>query len=100
MLSNAYIAAAVRCAPPANKPLPDEVDTCLDHLVAEVKALPRIRAVVALGKIAWDAWLKLLIREGVAIPRPRPVFAHGAVFASATLARLAAARQACRTFAA
>jgi uracil-DNA glycosylase family 4 len=77
VLRNAYIAAAVRCAPPANKPLPEEVDACLDHLAAEVNALPRISTVVALGKIAWDAWLKLLMREGVAIPRPRPAFAHG-----------------------
>jgi uracil-DNA glycosylase family 4 len=80
VLRNAYIAAAVRCAPPANKPLPEEVDTCLEHLSREVSALPRIRAVVALGKIAWDAWLKLLTRNGVAIPRPRPAFAHGAHF--------------------
>jgi uracil-DNA glycosylase family 4 len=80
VLRNAYIAAAVRCAPPANKPLPEEIDACLDHLAAEVKALPRVRVVVALGKIAWDAWLKLQMREGVAIPRPRPAFAHEAVF--------------------
>jgi uracil-DNA glycosylase len=79
VLRNAYIAAAVRCAPPANKPLPEEVDACLDHLVHEVKALPRLRVVVALGKIAWDAWLRLLMREGVALPRPRPAFAHGVV---------------------
>ena len=79
VLRNAYIAAAVRCAPPANKPLPEEIDTCLDHLADEVNALPRVRVVVALGKIAWDAWLKLQMREGVAIPRPRPAFAHGVV---------------------
>jgi uracil-DNA glycosylase family 4 len=87
-LTNAYIAAAVRCAPPDNKPLPEEIDTCLQHLAAEVKALPRIRVVVALGKIAWDAWLKLLMREGVAIPRPRPVFAHGATCTLGTLGTL------------
>ncbi len=85
VLKNAYIAAAVRCAPPANKPLPEEIDSCLDHLADELKALPRVRAVVALGKIAWDAWLKLQMREGVAIPRPRPAFAHGAVFPFGTL---------------
>lgn len=89
VLKNAYIAAAVRCAPPANKPLPEEIDSCLDHLADEMKALPRVRAVVALGKIAWDAWLKLQIREGVEIPRPRPAFAHGAVFPFGTLATLA-----------
>lgn len=78
-LRNAYIAAAVRCAPPANKPLPEEIDACLDHLAAEVRALPNVRVVVALGKIAWDAWLKLLARDGVVLPRPRPSFGHGVV---------------------
>lgn len=78
VLTDVYIAAAVRCAPPANKPLPEEVDRCLAHLVDEVAALPNLEIVVALGKIAWDAWLKLVARQGVALPRPRPVFAHGA----------------------
>ena len=59
-LTDAYIAAAVRCAPPDNKPLPDEIARCLDHLEAEVSALPNVRVVVALGKIAFDAWLQLL----------------------------------------
>ena len=77
-LTDAYIAAAVRCAPPDNKPLPEEIETCLDHLVAEVACLPRLQIVVALGKIAWDAWLKLSARAGVEIPRPRPRFGHGA----------------------
>src|SRR4051812_31032016 len=78
-LTDAYIAAAVRCAPPANKPLPEEVDRCLVHLDHEVTHLPNLQVVVALGKIAWDAWLKLLVRRGVAIPRPRPSFAHCAI---------------------
>ncbi len=78
-LKDVYIAAAVRCAPPANKPLPEEVDRCLDHLANEVAALPKLEVVVALGKIAWDAWLKLLARQGVALPRPRPGFGHGAI---------------------
>jgi uracil-DNA glycosylase family 4 len=78
-LTDAYIAAAVRCAPPANKPLPEEIDRCLQHLDHEVAHLPRLQVVVALGKIAWDAWLKLLARQGVELPRPRPAFGHGAV---------------------
>ncbi len=77
-LIDAYIAAAVRCAPPDNRPLPDEITRCQDHLDAERRALPRIDVVVALGKIAFDAWLQLLRRNGVA-PRPLPRFAHGAV---------------------
>ena len=78
MLKDAYIAAAVRCAPPANKPLPEEIDRCLAHLQDEIVHLPRLQVVVALGKIAWDAWLKLLKLNGNALPRPRPVFGHGA----------------------
>jgi uracil-DNA glycosylase len=77
-LTDAYIAAAVRCAPPANKPLPEEVDRCLPHLANEVAHLARLRVVVALGKIAWDAWLKLLVSRGEKLPRPRPRFEHGA----------------------
>ena len=79
-LSDVYIAAAVRCAPPANKPLPEEVDRCLPHLINEVAALKRLHVVVALGKIAWDAWLKLLVARGDELPRPRPAFAHGATW--------------------
>jgi uracil-DNA glycosylase len=77
-LKDAYIAATVRCAPPDNKPLPDEIDRCLAHLRNEVAHLPHVRVVVALGKIAWDAWLKLLASNGEVLPRPRPVFGHGA----------------------
>lgn len=79
ILTDAYIAAAVRCAPPANKPLPEEVERCLPHLANEIAHLPRLQVVVALGKIAWDAWLKLLVSQGEALPRPRPAFAHGAI---------------------
>ena len=77
-LTDAYIAAAVRCAPPANKPFPEEIDACLDHLVEEVAHLPRLTMVVALGRIAWDAWLKAWARQGVVI-RPKPQFGHAAV---------------------
>jgi uracil-DNA glycosylase family 4 len=80
VLTDAYIAAAVRCAPPANKPLPEEIDRCLAHLQDEVAQLPRLQVVVALGKIAWDAWLKLLALNGEPRPRPRPVFGHGATW--------------------
>ena len=77
-LDDAYITSAVRCAPPGNKPLPEESARCLDHLEAEVAQLPHVRVVVALGKIAFDAWLRLLRRRGVSVT-PRPQFAHGAV---------------------
>lgn len=75
-LTDAYIAAAVRCAPPGNKPLPEEIAACAAHLDAEIAALPRLRVVMALGKIAWDAWLQYAARCGHLI-RPRPAFGHG-----------------------
>src|SRR5215470_16247048 len=75
-LTDAYIAAAVRCAPPDNKPTPEEVTSCLPHLDAELAALPHVRVIVALGKIAFDAYLQLLKQRGTTL-RPRPQFAHG-----------------------
>lgn len=75
-LDDVFITSAVRCAPPGNTPLPDERTRCLDHLEAEVTQLPNVRIVVGLGKIAFDAWLQLLRRQGVR-PSPRPEFGHG-----------------------
>jgi uracil-DNA glycosylase family 4 len=77
-LRDAFIAAAVRCAPPDNKPTPDEIANCLPHLDAEIAALPRIRVVVALGKIGFDAYLRLLTGRGIVV-KPRPQFAHGSI---------------------
>ena len=77
-LSGAFIAAAVRCAPPANKPTPEEIRRCLPHLAAELQALSRVRVVVALGAIAFDAYLRLLGTQGLTL-RPRPAFRHGSI---------------------
>ena len=77
-LTDAFIAAAVRCAPPDNKPTPEEIARCLTHLDAETSALPRVRVVVALGRIAFDAYLGLLRSRGVTIA-PKPRFAHGSI---------------------
>jgi uracil-DNA glycosylase family 4 len=77
-LTDAFIAAAVRCAPPDNKPTPEEIARCLPHLDAEITALPRVTVVVALGKIAFDAYLQLLKTRGV-VMRPRPQFAHASM---------------------
>jgi uracil-DNA glycosylase family 4 len=74
-LKDAYIAAAVRCAPPDNTPTPEEIANCQPHLDAEIAALPRVRVVTALGKIAFDAYLRLLKQQGVSIV-PRPAFGH------------------------
>jgi uracil-DNA glycosylase family 4 len=78
-LYDAYIVMAVRCAPPENAPEPEEITRCLDHLDAEVAELPRVQVVVALGKIAFDVWLRLLKRRGANVPSPRPQFSHGVV---------------------
>jgi uracil-DNA glycosylase family 4 len=77
-LPDARMVAAVRCAPPQNKPTPTERDTCAPWLDAEL-ALVRasLRVVVALGAYAWDATLAALGRSGAAVPRPRPRFGHG-----------------------
>jgi len=77
-LRDAYILAAVRCAPPDNKPTPDEIARCRRHLTAEIAALPRVRVVVALGKIGHDAYLAYLAEAHGIRPRPRPAFAHAA----------------------
>lgn len=75
-LRDAYILATVRCAPPDNKPLPQEIRNCVVHLDREWLALPHVRIVVALGKIAFDACWAHLGRRGLG-RRPRPVFEHG-----------------------
>jgi uracil-DNA glycosylase family 4 len=77
-LRDAYIAAAVRCAPPDNKPTPQEIHACQPHLEAELAQLPNIRVVVALGKIAFDVWWRIMASKGVSM-KPRPSFNHGAV---------------------
>jgi len=76
-LKNVYIAAAVRCAPPANKPLPKEIVKCRDYLERELAVL-RPKAVLALGKIAWDAYLEMLKQDGKITSRAAFPFAHGA----------------------
>jgi uracil-DNA glycosylase len=78
-LKDAYIVAAVRCAPPDNKPTPEEIAACHPHLVAEVAALPRVRVIVALGRIGFDAAWRLLAERGVTM-KPRPPFGHGLVY--------------------
>jgi len=77
-LRDAYITAAVHCAPPANKPAPEELARCLGHLDAELRALPRVRVVVALGRIAFDAYLRALKQRNIVL-RPKPAFGHAAV---------------------
>jgi uracil-DNA glycosylase len=77
-LTDAWVTAAARCAPPANKPTPTELDTCRPWLVSEVRLLSAVRVVVALGRIGHDAVLALERAEGHPPVRPKPVFGHGA----------------------
>ncbi len=73
------MAAAVRCAPPENKPTPRERDNCAPWLAAELRlTAPFLRVIVVLGGFAWQALWPVLAREGYQVPRPRPAFAHGA----------------------
>jgi len=72
-----YITAAVRCAPPDNKPTPSELSTCRPFLVEEIGLLRGLRVIVALGRIAFDAFLKGWAEAGQAPPAARPVFGHG-----------------------
>jgi uracil-DNA glycosylase family 4 len=76
-LRGAYVAAAVRCAPPANKPTVDERDRCLPFLARELALLGDVRVLLALGAYAWDAALRVLAAQGH-VGRPRPRFGHGA----------------------
>jgi uracil-DNA glycosylase family 4 len=76
-LRDAYLLAAVRCAPPDNKPTSDEIARCRRHLAAEIAALPPPRVVVGLGKIGHDAYLDYLRYVHGFRPRPRPAFGHG-----------------------
>jgi len=77
-LRDAFVTAAARCAPPANRPTPVEVATCRRWLIAERALLADVRVVVALGKLAHDAVLALERARGAAVPRPLPRFGHGA----------------------
>jgi uracil-DNA glycosylase family 4 len=77
-LTAAYITAAVRCAPPGNAPSPAELGRCQPYLLEELRLLAGVRVVVALGKIAWDAYLRARRARGQPVPRPLPRFGHGA----------------------
>jgi uracil-DNA glycosylase family 4 len=77
-LRGAYVTAVVRCAPPANKPMPAERDNCLPFLERELGLLEGCRVLVALGSFAWDGALRAARALGADVPRPRPRFGHGA----------------------
>jgi uracil-DNA glycosylase family 4 len=78
VLTDVWMAATARCAPPGNKPTPAEIRNCHRHLADELAALPRLRVLVALGRIAFDACLRIAADRGGRFPA-RPAFAHSAV---------------------
>jgi uracil-DNA glycosylase family 4 len=73
-----WVTAAVKCAPPGNKPLPSERGNCTPYLVRELATLDRVRVVLALGAFAWDAAVSTMAAIGSPVPRPKPRFGHGA----------------------
>jgi uracil-DNA glycosylase family 4 len=79
-LRHAWIASVVRCAPPGDKPLPQEIRNCGTHLTDEIQALPRVRVVVCLGKIAFDGYLAHLLNTGIIARKSDYRFSHGAEY--------------------
>jgi uracil-DNA glycosylase family 4 len=79
-LSGALLSAACRCAPPDNRPTPEEFDNCRQYLQREVALLGKPRVLVALGALAFDASLRVLADSGRLVGKPRPRFAHGASY--------------------
>jgi uracil-DNA glycosylase family 4 len=80
MIRDAWLTAAVRCAPPANKPSNEERDNCLPWTVAELERMSHVRVVMCLGAFAWDAALRLRLALGAPAVSPKPKFGHGALF--------------------
>lgn len=79
-LRGMWISAVVRCAPPGDKPTPEEIRTCAAHLAEEVGLLSKVKVVVCLGKVSWDGYLAHLLRAGVIERRSAFVFSHGAEY--------------------
>jgi len=77
-LNDCYITAAVRCAPPGNKPSRAEFERCRPYLVQELRLFKKLRVVIALGKIAFDSFLAAYHENGGVVPKPRPKFGHSA----------------------
>lgn len=90
-LHDAYITAALRCAPPANKPTRDELANCEPYLLEELSLLREVRVVLGLGKIAFDAYLRSYAARGLSLPSPRPKFGHGVTYSMPDSTRLVGA---------
>ncbi len=79
-LNDVYVGAAVRCAPPDNKPLPSEFANCRPYLQREFELLPKVRVIIGLGQIGFNAALHVLQTHSVELPRPRPKFGHNVCY--------------------
>jgi uracil-DNA glycosylase family 4 len=79
-LTNVYIGAAARCAPPDNKPLPSEFANCFPYLAREFELLKNVRVLIGLAAIGFHAIVNVLAAHDIAIPRPRPKFGHNAQY--------------------
>ncbi len=79
-LLDVYVTATIRCAPPANKPLPEEIQNCREYLERELAVLRSVRVVVALGRVAFNSYLSILQRRGLIPSRSRFDFFHGALY--------------------
>ena len=90
MLTDAYITAVARCAPPDNKPLREELANCRPYLIEELSLLSIVQVAMALGKIAFDALLSVYRELGKEVPSPRPQFGHGVAYELAGVTLIAA----------
>jgi uracil-DNA glycosylase len=88
-LVDAYVTAAARCAPPANKPTKEELANCLPYLLRELRLLRNVRVIVALGRVAFAAYLAARSAARQPVPRPRPEFAHAQVYRLADVTLIA-----------
>lgn len=80
VLRGVFLSAVVRCVPPGNRPKREEIENCLPFLVEELKLLTEVRAVLALGRVAFSGCLRAFELAGFPVPLPRPKFSHGAAF--------------------
>lgn len=82
-LKRTYVTATIRCAPPDNRPLPQERVNCISYLMREIEILKSVRVVVSLGGIAFDGYLSARRKMGSHIPTPNPLFRRGAIYSLA-----------------
>lgn len=88
ILKNCYITAVGRCAPPQNKPKPEELNNCFPYFEEEIKLLKKVKVVVALGKIAFDGYLKWSVHRNDILQKKQFKFSHGAIYSNENLSHI------------